>query len=156
MSVSEQCHDAGERSVWRVHPDSEPGRTILDSRKLNWLVPDNQPGTTCRTDPSTCRYTVYQWVTSDGVDNDNDGMTDEFDEQRFYTLEARHVDGDGYEGTFTNGIGGTIDLSNTCFYPTPIFPDLDDPYGPFCQNTDPFEILVKICTEPKVRQLRSW
>jgi hypothetical protein len=79
---------------------------------------------------------------ADGVDNDNDGMTDEFDEQRFYTLEARHVDGEGYEGTFTNGIGGTIDLSNTCFYPTPIFPELDDPFGPFCQNTNPFEILV--------------
>jgi hypothetical protein len=87
--------------------------------------------------------TAFTVGNADGVDNDNDGMTDEFDEQRFYTLEARHVDGDGYEGTFTNGIGGTIDLSNTCFYPTPIFPDLDDPYGPFCQNTDPFEILVE-------------
>jgi hypothetical protein len=90
--------------------------------------------------PAGTPFTVGNF---DGVDNDNDGEIDEFDEQRFYTLEARHVDGDGYEGTFTNGMGGTIDLSNTCFYPTPIFPDLDDPFGPFCQNTEPFEIIVE-------------
>ncbi|MCB0684116.1 MAG: hypothetical protein KDC32_24905, partial [Saprospiraceae bacterium] len=76
----------------------------------------------------------------DGIDNDDDGQTDEEDECRFYTLRARHVDGQGYVANFVNNLGETIQVQNTCYYPTPYFANLDDP---FCLNTPPFQVEVE-------------
>ncbi|MBK7936581.1 MAG: T9SS type A sorting domain-containing protein [Lewinellaceae bacterium] len=76
---------------------------------------------------------------SDGIDNDGDGTTDESDEMVFYTLKARHVDGIGYTVTFQNGLNQSLTISNKCYYPTPVFLNLDDP---FCLYTDPFVIEV--------------
>jgi hypothetical protein len=76
---------------------------------------------------------------TDGVDNDNDGEIDEFDEQRFYILNFRHIDAQGYIGTFVNNLGDDIVVENTCYYPTPKFDNLT---GPFCLGTEPFEIEV--------------
>lgn len=70
----------------------------------------------------------------DGIDNDNDGSTDEADESIYYTLDGRHIDGQGYSLTATGAnFGSTITLANTCFYPTPEFIDLPTE---FCLGTE--------------------
>jgi hypothetical protein len=76
---------------------------------------------------------------NDGLDNDGDGTTDEADEMVFYTLKGIHVDGKGYTVTVKNAAGQSLTISNKCYYPTPIFTNLDDP---FCLYTAPFVIQV--------------
>ncbi|MBK7939747.1 MAG: hypothetical protein IPJ82_22850 [Lewinellaceae bacterium] len=76
---------------------------------------------------------------ADGLDNDGDGQTDEADEMVFYTLKAIHVEGIGYTVTVKNAAGQALTISNKCYYPTPIFLNLDDP---FCLSTPPFTIQV--------------
>jgi hypothetical protein len=88
---------------------------------------------------SIANGTVLTVGNTDGLDNDGDGDIDEFDEQRFYILEAVHVDAIGYSAVLSNGQGDVLNLSTTCYYPTPIFDNL---FGPYCLSTDPFEIEV--------------
>jgi hypothetical protein len=76
---------------------------------------------------------------SDGIDNDGDGATDEADEMVYYTLKGRHIDGIGYTVTVKNGLNQSLVISNKCYYPTPAFTNLNDP---FCLYTDPFVITV--------------
>ena len=76
---------------------------------------------------------------ADGLDNDGDGTTDEADEMVFYTLKGIHVEGQGYTVTVKNAQGQALTISNKCYYPTPIFLNLDDP---FCLSTPPFTIQV--------------
>ncbi|MEI6410867.1 MAG: HYR domain-containing protein [Bacteroidota bacterium] len=75
----------------------------------------------------------------DGLDNDHDGSTDETDERVYYTLRARHVDAQGYTAVLSAGAGLQLSLGNKCYYPTPYFSNLTDP---FCLNTAPFNIAV--------------
>jgi hypothetical protein len=75
----------------------------------------------------------------DGLDNDGDGTIDEADEMVFYTLKGIHVEGIGYTVTVKNAQGQSLTISNKCYYPTPIFENLDDP---FCLSTPPFIIKV--------------
>ena len=90
--------------------------------------------------------TPFQAGTADGIDNDNDGQTDEADEMIYYTLRAKHVECQGYAISVSNAtnIGmapsattGTI--SNKACYPNPYFLNL---YDPFCLGTPPFTIKV--------------
>jgi hypothetical protein len=76
---------------------------------------------------------------NDGLDNDQDGSTDEPDERVYYTLRARHVDAQGYTAVLSAGAGLQLSLGNKCYYPTPYFSNLTDP---FCLNTAPFNIAV--------------
>jgi|GEM_PF-273619 len=76
---------------------------------------------------------------ADGLDNDGDGTTDEADEMVYYTLKGIHVEGIGYTVTVKNAQGQALTISNKCYYPTPIFTNLDDP---FCLSTPPFTIQV--------------
>ncbi|MCB0619999.1 MAG: hypothetical protein KDC41_15085, partial [Saprospiraceae bacterium] len=84
--------------------------------------------------------TVLTVGDADGIDNDNDGDTDEFDEKRFYTLEGIHVDEQGYEAVLGNNLGDQVSLANTCYYPTPYFANLTDP---FCLNTPIFTVEIE-------------
>ena len=72
----------------------------------------------------------------DGLDNDNDGSVDEADEIQYYTLSARHVDGQGFMATLQNNLQQSVEFMNTCYYPTPLFTNLDQD---FCLSTPPFE-----------------
>ena len=72
----------------------------------------------------------------DGLDNDGDGNVDEADEIQYYTLAARHVDAQGFMATLGNNIGDLLEYMNTCYYPTPLFTNLDQD---FCLSTPPFE-----------------
>jgi hypothetical protein len=76
---------------------------------------------------------------TDGIDNDLDGNTDESDESVYYTLTGRHIDGIGFEVLLENEDGRQVTLSNKCYYPTPYFTNLDDP---FCLGTPAFQIGV--------------
>jgi hypothetical protein len=76
---------------------------------------------------------------ADGLDNDGDGTIDEADEMVFYTLRGIHVDAKGYTVTVKNELGQALTISNKCYYPTPIFLNLNDP---FCLSTPPFVIEV--------------
>ncbi|MBL7780569.1 MAG: HYR domain-containing protein [Saprospiraceae bacterium] len=75
---------------------------------------------------------------SDNMDNDGDNQIDEADEAVYYTFLARHVDGIGYSAVLSNG-AQQLSLSNKCYYPTPVFTNLTDP---FCLGTAPFQITV--------------
>jgi hypothetical protein len=68
----------------------------------------------------------------DGVDNDGNGLVDEFDEKRFYALRGLHVDSIGFIVKLVNQVGESVTVSNKCYYPTPAFVGLDDP---FCLNS---------------------
>ncbi len=90
--------------------------------------------------------TAFVAGTADGIDNDNDGTTDEADEMIYYTLRGLHVDCRGYNITVSNtgGIGmapaaTTTTIANKACYPSPYFTNL---YDPFCLNTPPFTIEV--------------
>ena len=72
----------------------------------------------------------------DGLDNDGDGATDEADEIQYYTFAARHVDAQGFMATVANNVGDQLEYMNTCYYPTPLFTNLDQD---FCLSTPPFE-----------------
>ena len=76
---------------------------------------------------------------TDGVDNDGNGMIDEFNEKRFYIIEGRHVDAIGYTANLQNNLGDNLSIENTCYYPTPEFLNIA---GPYCFSTVPFEIEV--------------
>ena len=84
--------------------------------------------------------TVLTSGLTDGLDNDLDGAFDEADEERFYTLTGIHVDGQGYQANLVNDVFQSISIANTCYYPSPIFTNLD---GPYCFSTTPFEVLVE-------------
>ncbi|HOY05710.1 MAG TPA: HYR domain-containing protein [Saprospiraceae bacterium] len=75
---------------------------------------------------------------SDNLDNDGDNQIDEADEAVYYTFLGRHVDGIGYTAVLNNG-AQPLSFSNKCYYPTPVFTNLADP---FCLGTDPFQITV--------------
>src|SRR5690606_16603396 len=60
-------------------------------------------------------------------------------EMVYYTLKGIHVEGQGYTVTVKNELGQALTISNKCYYPTPIFTNLDDP---FCLSTPPFTITV--------------
>lgn len=77
---------------------------------------------------------------TDGLDNDGDTQVDEADEERFYTLEGIHVDGQGYIANLGNDVFQSISIANTCYYPTPFFANLA---GPYCFSTVPFEVEVE-------------
>jgi hypothetical protein len=57
----------------------------------------------------------------------------------YYTLTGRHIDGIGFEVLLENEDGRQVTLSNKCYYPTPYFTNLDDP---FCLGTPAFQIGV--------------
>ncbi len=73
---------------------------------------------------------------TDGIDNDGDGQVDEADEIQYYTISGRHVDAQGFMVTLVNNLGQQIQFMNTCYYPTPIFTNLNQD---FCLSTPPFE-----------------
>jgi HYR domain len=86
--------------------------------------------------------------TSDGIDNDKDGVKDEADEMIWYTLIGRFTECVGYSLTATNAAPGnrgmapadqTVTISNKACYPTPIFTNL---VGPYCLSTPPFVVDV--------------
>ncbi|MCB0533320.1 MAG: HYR domain-containing protein [Saprospiraceae bacterium] len=83
--------------------------------------------------------TTFTAGTDDGIDNDNDGQTDEADEMIYYTLKGVHVECVGYSISVGNNVGQTGTISNKACYPTPYFTNLNDP---FCLNTPPFTIEV--------------
>ncbi|MEM7160812.1 MAG: reprolysin-like metallopeptidase [Bacteroidota bacterium] len=60
--------------------------------------------------------TAFDSGLSDGVDNDNDSLIDEFDERFFYTLRGIHIDGIGYSIKASNGIE-ELNILNKCYYP---------------------------------------
>jgi len=76
---------------------------------------------------------------ADGIDNDKDGQTDEADEMIYYTLRAVHVEAIGYTVTLKNVQGQSLTISNKCYYPSPVFTNLNDP---FCLTTPAFTIGV--------------
>jgi len=76
---------------------------------------------------------------SDGIDNDKDGTTDEADEMIYYTLRGVHVDALGYNVTLKNVAGQALTITNKCYYPSPVFTNLNDP---FCLTTPIFTIGV--------------
>ncbi len=65
---------------------------------------------------------------SDGLDNDNDSMTDEADEDIYYTLQAKHVDALGFSIIAINEDGSQLSTSNICYYPNPQFDNLRSVY----------------------------
>ncbi len=88
--------------------------------------------------------------TTDGIDNDNDGQTDEADEVIFYTLRGIHVDCQGYNISVSNAGGSgaaaiatTNVIQNKACYPTPVFLDIATQ---FCLNTPPFAIQMSAGT----------
>ena len=76
----------------------------------------------------------------DGLDNDNDNIVDEADEQIFYTLQALHVEGQGYAVSLTNESGDMVEVENLCFYPTLSFPGLNASY---CTNEPAFVLTAE-------------
>ena len=83
--------------------------------------------------------TVMTAGNADGIDNDKNGQIDEANEMIYYTLRGVHVDGLGYNVTLKNVQGQALTISNKCYYPTPIFTNLNDP---FCLSTPIFTITV--------------
>ncbi|MCW5925117.1 MAG: HYR domain-containing protein [Saprospiraceae bacterium] len=83
--------------------------------------------------------TVLVMGSADGLDNNGNGAVDEADEMVYYTLRGVHVDGVGYTITVKNAQGQSLTISSKCYYPTPVFLNLDDP---FCLSTPPFQIQV--------------
>ncbi|HLP93001.1 MAG TPA: HYR domain-containing protein, partial [Saprospiraceae bacterium] len=79
---------------------------------------------------------------TDGIDNDGDNQTDELDERVYYTLRARHVDGQGYSAILRNTQGNQIQLENKCYYPSPYFTDELFADEPLCLGSAPFTIKV--------------
>ncbi|MFN5238697.1 MAG: HYR domain-containing protein [Bacteroidota bacterium] len=77
---------------------------------------------------------------SDGIDNDHDNTTDEPDENTWYTLRARHVEGIGFTAVIRASNGDEVALSNKCFYPEPKFVGLSDT---LCLGTPAFDIEVE-------------
>ena len=69
--------------------------------------------------------------TTDGVNNDGDGQTDEPDENVYYTLRGVHVDALGYNITVTNSAGTSSSIGSTCYYPNPSINGLA---STFCLN----------------------
>jgi hypothetical protein len=78
----------------------------------------------------------------DGLNNDGDNLTDELDERVFYTLNARHIDGQGYSALIQNAQGNQIQLENMCYYPSPYFTDELFANEPLCLGSAPFTIKV--------------
>ncbi|MFM8490208.1 MAG: hypothetical protein ACKOCH_28020, partial [Bacteroidota bacterium] len=77
---------------------------------------------------------------SDGIDNDHDNITDEPDENTWYTLRARHVEGIGFTTVIRASNGDEVALSNKCFYPEPKFSGISDT---LCLGTPAFDIEVE-------------
>ncbi len=119
-----QVHAVGGQ-LWRV-------KSIIDLYRENSPAPPAAP----------LAITVGTLLTNgnaDGVDNDGDGVTDEADEVVYYSLRGRHIEGIGFSVVMENADSRQVSLTNKCYYPTPYFTNLDDP---FCLGTPVFQIGV--------------
>ena len=105
---------------------------------VNGLYLTSSPAPPAAPDPVLAGAMMINGL-NDGLDNNGDGVIDDAGEIVFYTFQGIHVDGIGYTATLRNNLGQELTLDNKCYYPTPIFTNLDDA---ICLSTPEFEIDV--------------